>query len=71
MSITTTYAVDGMTCSHCVNAVVGELSAIEGVLAVHVDLVVDAASTVRVSSQAPLDREVVGDAVEEAGYQLA
>ena len=67
----TKYAVSGMTCGHCVSAVKGELNAIPGVRAVEIDLVPDGQSIVRVTSEAPLDREVVSAAVDEAGYELA
>ncbi|WP_229071157.1 heavy-metal-associated domain-containing protein [Actinoplanes sp. DH11] len=64
---TTTYPVSGMTCSHCVNAVSGEVSRIPGVSDVRVDL---AAGNVTVISAEPLDRAVVAAAVDEAGYEL-
>lgn len=68
MTVTTTYAVKGMSCQHCVDAVTGELSKVGSVDAVEVDL---GAGTVTVTSEAPLDREVVRAAVDEAGYDLA
>src|SRR4030095_3368609 len=37
MSVTSTYIVSGMTCSHCVQAVTTELSGLPGVDAVQVD----------------------------------
>ena len=64
---TTTYPVTGMTCSHCVNSVTAEVSRIPGVSEVGVDL---AAGTVTVTSAAPVDREAVRAAVDEAGYEL-
>jgi copper chaperone len=63
----TTYTVTGMTCEHCVRAVTEEVARIQGVEAVAVDL---AAGTVTVTSAGPVDRAAVGDAVDEAGYQL-
>ena len=39
MTTTTTYAVTGMTCEHCVRAVTSELGALPGVQAVQVELV--------------------------------
>jgi len=68
VSSTTTYSVDGMTCSHCVHAVTEEVSKIPGVLDVRVDLTT---GSVHVSSQQPLDDAAVADAVEEAGYELS
>lgn len=61
-----TYSVSGMTCQHCVNAVSAELSAVEGVSQVSVDL---ANGTVRVSGERFTD-EQVRTAVDEAGYTL-
>lgn len=68
---TQTFAVTGMTCEHCVRAVDEEISAIDGVSAVDIDLVVDGESQVRVTSDAALDIEQVRAAVDEAGYELA
>ena len=72
MSSTTTYAVTGMTCQHCVAAVTEELSALDGVRDVSVDLAAGGTSTVTVSSDAPLPEEQVAAALDEAGdYRLA
>lgn len=68
---TTTYGVTGMTCQHCVSAVTEELSALAGVTKVDVFLVSGGESSVQVTSGAALDRSAVGEAVEEAGYELA
>lgn len=68
---TTTVQVSGMTCQHCVNAVTEELSALDGVRGVAVDLVEGGTSTVTVTSEAPLDDDAVRAAVDEAGYELA
>ncbi|WP_106535604.1 heavy-metal-associated domain-containing protein [Haloactinopolyspora alba] len=64
---TTDYSVKGMTCSHCADAVTGEISRIDGVSAVDVD--VDS-GRVSVTSTAPLDNAAVAAAVDEAGYEL-
>lgn len=64
---TSTYTVAGMTCGHCVNAVTAELSAIEGVTDVAIELDTGAVTVV---SDPPLDPEAVRAAVEEAGYEL-
>jgi copper chaperone CopZ len=66
----TTYAVEGMTCDHCVRAVTDEISGLPGVAAVSVDLVVGGLTTVTVTSEQPLDEASVTDAVTEAGYRL-
>ena len=67
MSVTNTYSVIGMTCDHCVRAVTDELTHLQGVAAVEVEL---ATGAVTVTSADPLAREAVADAVDEAGYQL-
>jgi copper chaperone len=64
---TTTYAVTGMSCEHCVNAVTSELGDLGGVSAVTVDLVPDGSSQVTVTSDGPLSREAVVAALDEAG----
>ncbi|WP_432534960.1 heavy-metal-associated domain-containing protein [Kineococcus arenarius] len=65
------YGVAGMTCGHCVAAVRGELSALDGVTDVAVDLVAGGTSTVTVTTTTPLEEAAVADAVGEAGYALA
>ncbi len=69
--ITSTYLVDGMTCSHCVASVTEELEAVSGVDAVHVDLVKGGTSRVHVESSAPLELDAVRAAIDEAGYTLS
>jgi copper chaperone len=66
-----TFAVAGMTCSHCVSSVTEELTALDGVEAVAVDLHPGALSTVVVTASRPLGGDEVRAAVEEAGYTLA
>jgi copper chaperone len=69
---TTTYAVTGMTCEHCVNAVTSELSSIDGVSAITIDLVPGGSSGVTVASDRPLPAEAVNAALDEAGgYQIS
>lgn len=65
--VTSTYTVTGMSCEHCVRSVTTEVSALEGVTQVDVDL---ATGRVTVTSDRPLDADAVRAAVEEAGYQL-
>jgi copper chaperone len=62
-----TWTVTGMTCGHCVNAVTQEVSAVEGVGSVHVDL---EKGLLTVNGVNPLDEDVVASAVDEAGYVL-
>jgi len=64
---TTTYRVQGMTCSHCVNAVTEEISKIAGVTNVDVDL---STGYVDIESQVPVSDAAVREAVDEAGYEL-
>lgn len=68
---TKTYAVDGMTCEHCVNAVRAEIGALDGVHDVTVSLVPGGTSDVSVSSDAQLSDEQIVAALDEAGYTLA
>ena len=65
---TTTYAVTGMTCDHCVRSVKGEIEQLSGVSAVDIEL---ATGDVTVTSEGDLDEAQVRAAVEEAGYELA
>ena len=62
--MTHTYRAPGMTCEHCKIAVIGEVSRVDGVSAVDVDL---DAKLVRVHG-ADVDRAAVVDAIDEAGY---
>ena len=65
---TTTYNVRGMSCEHCVMAVTAELSRLDGVADVAVDL---DSGRVTVHAAGPLEDTAVAAAVEGAGYQLA
>ena len=67
---TNTYEVTGMTCGHCVSSVTEEVSRLDGVTNVDVQLVTGGASRVTVSSSDVLDRETVAAAIDEAGYEL-
>ena len=69
-TLSTTYAVTGMTCGHCVRSVTTELSALPGVRDVSVALDAGATSQVTVVSDGPRDTEAVRGAVDEAGYTL-
>ena len=70
-TITTTLPISGMTCGHCVSAVTQQLTALEGVQDVQVELVPHGTSTVTVTSAAPLDGAAVRAAIDEAGYDVA
>ena len=69
--MTTTYTVSGMTCGHCVTAVTEEITRLDGVSAVEIDLVPGGDSRVTVTGTAPLAGDAVRAAVREAGYDLA
>jgi copper chaperone CopZ len=56
-----------MTCQHCVASVTEELSELDGVTEVAVDL---ASGAVTVNSSAQLDLAAIKAAVSEAGYEL-
>ena len=68
MSIIETHDVAGMTCDHCARAVRAEVSAIEGVTDVDVDVT---GGVLRVTALQPVPATALRDAVEEAGYTLA
>ena len=68
MSTSTIHRVTGMTCDHCVRAVRAEVSAIEGVTNVDVDLI---RGVVHVTAEQPVPTTALREAVEEAGYTLA
>ena len=63
----TTFTVTGMTCAHCQRAVTEEISGVDGVGSVIVDL---ATGTVTVTATQPIDRADIAAAVDEAGYTL-
>ena len=67
MSETTTYTVPGIHCAHCEQAITEEVSKVDRVVDVAVDL---DAKTVSVSGDAISD-EAVRAAIDEAGYEVA
>lgn len=67
----TTVNVSGMTCGHCVMSVTEELTELEGVESVDVDLVAGGVSPVVVTSTRELSEDEIEEAVEEAGYSVA
>lgn len=68
MNTTTTFIVTGMTCGHCVAAVTEEVSKLDDVNRVDVDL---ASGAVTVHSDGPIDPIALAAAVDEAGYEVA
>lgn len=67
MSEALTYTVPGMHCGHCEAAVTEEVSAVEGVESVSVDL---DSKRVEVTGER-LDDGAIRAAIEEAGYEAA
>ena len=61
------YTVAGMTCDHCVRAVTQELSSLDGVTQVSVDLHPGGASHVTVDAEREVADAEVAEALEEAG----
>jgi len=59
--------VDGMTCSHCVNAIKNAVLALAGVTAVDVDL---ANKTVAVTYGETVSAADIKNAIEEQGYDV-
>jgi cation-transporting P-type ATPase A/B/Cu+-exporting ATPase len=69
---TTSYKVTGMSCEHCANAVTSELSSLDGVTTVTVDLVPGGLSLVTATSVRPLADDAVAAALDQAGdYTLS
>ncbi|HVG67168.1 MAG TPA: heavy-metal-associated domain-containing protein [Gaiellales bacterium] len=65
--MTRDYRITGMTCDHCVRAVRDEVSAVDGVEAVEIEL---ASGRLEVRGDGVADEDVRA-AVEEAGYLVA
>ncbi len=69
---TQTFTVAGMTCDHCVRAVIEELRSLDGVTQVSVDLHPGGASHVTVDAEREVADAEVAEALDEAGaYALA
>ena len=62
------FTVVGMTCGHCVAAVTSEVSKLDGVTNVEVDL---ASGSVKVEAEQPIDPEAFAAAIDEAGFAVA
>lgn len=63
---TKTFLVPGMTCGHCKGAVTDELSKINGVTNIDVDL---DSKRVTIESEAVVEWQVIVDAIDEAGFE--
>ena len=68
MDTVSEYTVTGMTCQHCVTAVTEEVSAIEGVTEVQIDL---PTGLVSITSEKPVEGSAVRAAIDEAGYEVS
>ena len=64
---TQTFRATGLTCGHCARAVTDELSALDGVDGVEIEVVSGGESVVRVAAQRPLTTDEVVAALAEAG----
>jgi copper chaperone len=64
------YLVDGMTCGHCVSSVTEEISALDGVDSVNVDLNAGGTSRIMVMSSVPVPAADIRAAVTAAGYAV-
>ncbi|PJI93651.1 heavy-metal-associated domain-containing protein [Luteimicrobium subarcticum] len=65
-----TLDVTGMTCGHCVHAVTEELTALDGVAGVDVELQAGGTSHVTVTTTTDVPEDALRAAVDEAGYAL-
>ena len=70
MSEHSTFYVEGMTCANCVGHVTEELTAIDGVSDISVDLVSGGRSPVTLTSTGPASQDAIRAAVDEAGYTV-
>lgn len=66
--VTTVFQVSGMTCGHCETSVTKEISALEGVSDVRVEL---STGRVSVTTEGEPDEAHIAAAVDTAGYELA
>jgi copper chaperone len=64
---TLTYNVPDISCNHCKHAIESEVSQVQGVDSVEVDV---EAKTATVSGE-PLDEAAIIGAIDEAGYEVA
>ena len=71
MSEQTTFTVTGMTCGNCVKHVTEELTEIDGVTDVAVDLVAGGDSPVTITTEGPVTQDAIAAAVDEAGYTVS
>ena len=65
---TESFNVPGISCQHCVNAITDEVSTVDGVNNVLVELT---SKMVRVESSEAVSRETLTAAIQEAGYDVS
>lgn len=63
------YALEGLTCGHCVQTVEKAVSGVSGVQSATVDLVPGGTSRLNVTGTA--DRDALAEAIRSSGYALA
>lgn len=68
MSITKTFQVTGMSCSHCERAIHDEVSELAGVTGVSVSAQTGSLAVTLESEAGPDDKAIIA-AVDEAGYE--
>jgi copper chaperone len=68
MMVERTYRVPDVSCQHCVSAITSELSKIDGVSAVHVDI---EQKVVTVQADESVSDEQLREGIDEAGYDVA
>ena len=70
MLMETTVNIAGMTCGHCVASVVEELTALDGVDAVDVQLNKGDISRAAITSSRTVDSAEISEAIAQAGYAV-
>lgn len=66
--MTTTLKATGLTCNHCAMSITEEVSEVEGVTSVTVDVVKDGESTITIEHTDALNTQAVEAAITEAGF---
>lgn len=64
---TTTFTVQGMTCGHCASSVRDAIQPLDGVTGVAVSV---RNGSVTVTTDGPVDRDAIDEAVRSAGYEV-
>ncbi len=64
-STSTEFGIEGMSCGHCVRAVTNAIKAVPGVQDVKVEI-----GKAVVTSEGPISRDAIANAVAEEGYRV-